>query len=362
MYQYLHSLSYYHDLYDLHTIETCLDYYWSLKKKAEKHRTKSNDLTPEQFDKEIHKGVSYIINVIKGERYRHRADTIKKWIDRDRKIQDIFDNANIPVDVLCKECNSPTINTIKDLHDAYSDNPKVLFMFECIRCKKRRAVYEDGKEWTHEPEKCPKCNGPLECTMKNKKRVLTTINKCTKCSYINKEIDDFDQWDKKQKEKADHDNKLLSEYRKEFCLDDVDGPSYLRSLDGMYQLAKELKEREDKEKDPIYQKAMQLKKINIIDMEKLIIDAITPQKYIRFTLGQPTMSRYVEVSFTAQDIDNIRQGYDSSNTLKKLIIKVLDGTNWRLKSDGITEKLGVLSGHLKGIEQEADLIALVSKH
>ena len=109
----------------------------------------------------------------------------------------------------------------------------------------------------------------------------------------------------------------------------------------------------------MYQQAMKLKKISILEMEKLIFDVITPQKYIRFALSQPVMGRFVEVPFTAQDTDDKRQEYDSRNQLKKLIINALEGTNWRLMSDGITGRLGVLSGRLKGLEQESDLMGVI---
>lgn len=120
-----------------------------------------------------------------------------------------------------------------------------------------------------------------------------------------------------------------------------------------------MKEQEKKEADPVFQKAMKLKKISIVEMEKLIVDAVTPQKYTRFTLGQPVMGRFIEVPFTAQNTDSSRQEYDSRNQLKKLTTKALEGTNWRLMSDGIMGRLGVLSGRLKGMEQEDDLMETI---
>lgn len=71
------------------------------------------------------------------------------------------------------------------------------------------------------------------------------------------------------------------------------------------------------------------------------------------------IGRFVEVSFTAQDTDSNRNDYDRKNHLKKLIIKALEGTNWKLMSDGILGRLGVLSGRVKGMEHEDDLMEVL---
>jgi hypothetical protein len=89
-YQYLKDESYYNDLYDLLTIETCLDYYWGLKNSFNKHRhdEQFRKFFKKQFDEDVHKAVSYTINAIKIERFRHKKETIQKWMDNDRQRQD----------------------------------------------------------------------------------------------------------------------------------------------------------------------------------------------------------------------------------------------------------------------------------
>jgi len=52
-------------------------------------------------------------------------------------------------------------------------------------------------------------------------------------------------------------------------------------------------------------------------------------------------------------------GYDSRRQLRKIIRKSLEGVNWNLMSDGISYRLGILSGSLKGFENEEDLVTLV---
>jgi hypothetical protein len=46
--------------------------------------------------------------------------------------------------------------------------------------------------------------------------------------------------------------------------------------------------------------------------------------------------------------------------LKKLIKGVLEDTNWRLMSDGVQYRLGILTGRLKAYEREEDLTTIIS--
>ncbi len=54
-----------------------------------------------------------------------------------------------------------------------------------------------------------------------------------------------------------------------------------------------------------------------------------------------------------------REEYDSKKALKKLIEGILADTTWRLMSDGISYRLGILTGRLKAHEREEDLMKLV---
>ena len=62
------------------------------------------------------------------------------------------------------------------------------------------------------------------------------------------------------------------------------------------------------------------------------------------------------VEFNAVDSESGRREYDSRQTLKKLIQDSLLGYNWRLMSEGVSYRMGFLSGRLKGIEKESDLV------
>lgn len=359
---YLKSEQSYIDRYDLSTIEECLDWYWKIKDGFEKDKNteKFKKFSKEEFDKEVHKVTSYTVNVISIQRYRRKADTIKEWMDKDRKIQDKFDNSTPPENIYCKKCGSLTKVTSKDLLHSYEENAQVLFMFECLKCKKRQALYEDGSEWHYDPPKCPKCGSSLNHDSNHTKDKLTTIYSCPKCSYKEEDVHDFKKSDEKWKKKEERDKKLLEEYRKDFCLDDEEGPKAVHSLDSMVRFVDEMKVKEKKEKDPVFQKSQKLKKLKVNQLKELIEKTIEPEGYKDLQFGKPEMGQYVIIDFTVNDTKDDRQEYNSESTLKKLIKKTLEDTTWRLMSDGVNYRLGILTGRLKAYEREEDLMKLVN--
>lgn len=358
--KYLKEDQYYIDLYDLHTIEECLEMYFSLKEGMEKERGKIESLNPEEFDREVHKGVSYTVNVIKIQRYRYKADTIKEWTDRDRRIQEKYDNALPPSDIYCTECFSPTKVTSKDLLGNYEEKDKVMFMFACVKCNKRQALYEDGTEWTYTPPNCPKCSSPLNHDSKHTKNTLTTVYSCPNCNYKNNDVHDFKKSEEERKKKEARDKKLLSEYRKDFCLDDEEGPKAVLNLDNIVKFVDEMKEKEKNDRNPVYQKARQLKSLKIGQVKELLENEISKEGYQDLRFDKPEMGQFVIIDFSVNDMRDERQEYDSRKTLKKLINEILENTTWRLMSDGISYRLGILTGRLKAYEKEEDLVKLVS--
>lgn len=356
---YLKEELYYIDLYDLHTIEECLDWYFSLKKGMEEKRNQIKSLTFKEFDEQTHRALSYAINIIKIQRYKYKKQTIKEWMDRDRKTQEKFDNATVPEEVYCKECFSRTKVVSKNLIGV--DDEEVLFLFECIKCSKRQMLHEDGTEWHYKPPHCPKCDTPLNSKSKETKNVSTTIYLCTKCSYTKKDIFDFKKSREDREKKETRDKKLLAEYRKEFCYDDKVGPEAVMSLDNILRFADEMKEKEKKDKNPIYQKARKLKSLKIGQLKELLEKTIENEGYQDLAFARPEMGQYVIIEFSVNDMKYDRKEGESINQLKKLINEKLKDTNWRLMSEGISYRLGILTGRLKAYERESDLVELVSK-
>ncbi|MGR3311106.1 MAG: hypothetical protein ACUZ77_10050, partial [Candidatus Brocadiales bacterium] len=308
-----------------------------------------------------HKVASYTVNAIKGTRYKDKAEAIQKWVDKDRSTQEKYDNATPPEDIYCKDCHSLTKVISKDLLREYEEDSQVVFMFDCVKCKKRQALYEDGTEWVLEPDLCPKCSNALEHKSKYVKEVSTTTYACPKCSYKKKDVYDFKKSGKEHDKRETRERKLLAEYRDEFCYNEKDGEDFWRSMDGIKGIVDGWKEREKKEKNPDFQKAMKLNKLPVAELEKLLSKSLEKEKYIKFSLDKPEINKYVIVPFTVQEADSSRKEYDSTNKLQKLVRKTLEGTNWRLMSDGTYYRLGYVYGRLKGYEREEDLMEIVKK-
>lgn len=357
--KYLHEHQYYLDLYDLHTIEECLDWYFTLKRGMNEKRSEIKDMTQEEFDKDVHKAISYTINVVKAERYRRRKSTIDEWMDRDRKTQQRFDNATPPEEVFCKECFSRTKVTSKDLLGLSTNDEPVLFMFACIKCSKRQALYEDGTEWHYKPPECPQCKSSLKSNSIDKDEVSTTTYSCTNCSYAKTDMFDFKKSKEERIKKEDRDKKLLVEFRQEFCYDDKIGPEAVMSQDNLIRFAKEMEEKDKKDKDPVYQKVQQLKTLKIGQLKEILEKTLEKEHYKDLAFAKPDMGQYVVIDFSVNDMQEERKEYDSSSKLKKLIKSALEDTNWRLMSDGIHYRLGILTGRLKAYEKEDDLVKLV---
>jgi len=355
--RYLQDEQHYNDLYDRHTIEECLKLYFDLKDGIQAKRHELKDMSDGGFKKDVHKAVSYAVNVIKIERYRRKKETITQWVERDQKTQEKYDNANPPDEVYCKECFSRTRVTSKDLLGSTDD--RVLFMFACIKCNKRQALYEDGIEWQYEPPQCPKCNASLKVEYNDNKEISITKYACLQCYYSKTDTYDFKKAREDQLKKADRDKKLLTEYRSEFCYDDKVGPEAVMSLDNMIRLSKEISEQKKKENDPIYQKAKQLKILKVGQLKELLEVTLEKEAYKDLAFAKPDIAQYVIIDFSVNDMDGNRKEYDSVNKLKKLLKTLLEDTNWRLMTDGIHYRLGVLTGRLKAYEQEEDLMQLV---
>jgi DNA-directed RNA polymerase subunit RPC12/RpoP len=276
MYRYLKDDQYYIDRYDLHTIEECLSYYNGIEGKLKKGRAAGEfkKLNDKEFARGADKAASYVLNIIKAKRYERKKEVIQEWKERDRKVQEKFDNAVPPKGVLCKKCSYPTEVFSKDLHNPYGENSRTLFLYECPKCTKRQALYEDGTERKLKKQKCPKCNHPLDEKSTYTKDILTTAYSCPSCSYKDKETYDFGKSEKENKDKEARERKLLEEYREEFCVSDEIGEQMLRTYEFLSKLYNKYKEKERRKKNPLIQQVKKIKKLTVNQLKKLIRESI----------------------------------------------------------------------------------------
>jgi hypothetical protein len=98
-----------------------------------------------------------------------------------------------------------------------------------------------------------------------------------------------------------------------------------------------------------------VKKINIAGLEKLLKAAIKKTDYVDLHISMQPPDRQIILNFSVRDTQEKRPEYDSRKTLEKIIEKALEDKNWSLMSEGVSYRLGFLSGRIRGYETEEDL-------
>ena len=302
MMDYLKDEKYYTDLYDLLTIERCLDI---IKFWQKAYREKSDDKQIRHLPKkERLEGFQKFLNMelfaTKGSDYQRKKETIAKWVEEGRVKQDKYDNTPEPQNIHCPNCNTLMQSTMKHLED-YMDEPmRVLFFFECPSCKKRRGVYENGEEHESKPDLCPKCGKEAKVTHTKKGKVITWRTVCKSCGFTETNVDDFEKSHAEFEQKEKEDKELLKKYREEFCLTDEQGKEYIETIEAM-EVANVIHEEEAQKFDsPIYQRSLQLKKTTIADLEKLLVKHLEKEKYTKLSFDKPDIGQYVIVPLTMQ--------------------------------------------------------------
>lgn len=294
----------------------------------------------------------------KGERYSKKSETIFEWMEKDRRKDERLDSAKAPEHIRCPQCNQVMDFESKDLYWGAEEPSRVLLLYRCQNCKKGKAIFDNGEEYEPRPMLCPKCNSEVKTTYKRQQDQIDTVYTCTnpKCSY--RELDILDL---SKKEEPVVDPNYEAD-KKRFLMTEKEGSEYVHMEMQLKQFNEHLKEQEERSKQQdLYDKVAQMKKLTLVEVEKLLVEALEKENYIKLNLATPKIDKDIIVDFTAQDAKTGRKEYESSNRLKKLIQKTLVDTNWRLMSYGISYRLGILSGSLRGYEREEDLVRLLNK-
>jgi len=363
--QYLYDEQYYIDRYDLSTIRECLKIIHTFQDIYDKSLT--NKEIKDIPKKEKYKGVNVLmywqLSVTQANEYKRKKETIKKWMDDDRFKQEKYDNAREPENIYCPKCKSiMKARPTKELEDFMETPLRVMFLFRCTnkKCEKQEWVYENGEVRESKPFLCPKCKKEAEMTHKKKGEVITWTTKCSSCGFSETSVDDFSKM-KQEREKREQEEKELLKFREAFCLSDTEGQKYLNNLEALEFSSQVYEEEKRKYDNTAYQQVSQVKKLGIVELEKLLSERLEKEKYIKFSFDRPEMGQFVIVGFVVQDSDTTRRENISTSALQKIIKEALEGTNWKLMSDGIHYRLGYVYGKLKGYEREDDLLQLYGK-
>jgi hypothetical protein len=117
--------------------------------------------------------------------------------------------------------------------------------------------------------------------------------------------------------------------------------------------------KERKQNKSLYDAIAKIKKLTIFELQKLLDPILEKAGYVKLEFEKPEMQKDVILGFGLQDSKPGRSEWDSVHELQKLLKKALEGTNWRLMSDGVRYRLGFLTGRLRGVEGEENLKKLV---
>ncbi len=347
----------YIDRYDRITVEDCR---W--RENFHKNYEPSEELMAKAPSKSFHKAVTqitlhYDLLFATLDWYDKKERTIQEWMDQDRRRDEMLEAARPPQDIRCLTCYSLVASDEKTIYGA-DEKDRVLFFFDCQKgCLPRRAFFDDGEEFKPKPRLCTQCQTPVNERrerVEDKKIVITTT--CKQCRHV--ETEEMDLRSKQEEPDLD-----FEKDRARFCLtgETVKKPREERwQLEGIAKLVDEWKEKEEHRAD--YDAVAKIQKLTIIELEKLLVPAVEAAGYVRLQFGTPDMGRDLFVPFSAHDAKSGRTDRDSSYALQKLLKKALADTNWRLMTEGISYRLGILTGRLRAYEREEDLLALVRKN
>lgn len=344
---YLKSEQYYYDLYDRFTIERCKNFSTNVGN-SPKWNEEKDDKKREIMKQWAAIVMNVAVECMKGDRYTERETTVQKWIQEDKAKDTWLENAQPPKDIYCTYCNSLMNVELREL--GIEDEKRVLFMYRCPRCNKGRAFYDNGDEWHYEPPNCPKCSTQYKAIDKTEGRRIITLFTCPRCDYHEETVLDLNE-----KHEPEPILPISEVDRKEYCLSDKDGQTYISQRYQLKSFSDQLKKDKEKEENKeLYAKVAKIKRLKIAELEKLLSEEVSKAKCQKFALGKPDLGRYVSVDFSTEDEDAHRQEFEAKQTLKKALEMALADTNWRLMSDGISYRVGILTGRLRCYEKEED--------
>ena len=357
--KHLKDETHYSALYDRTTIRQCRFYEDDAKAKIKslvKNGTDEDKLNniKKEWTHDVVVPISlYFLTAL---RYADKAKTIKEWMEDDRLRDEKFDNTNPPENIHCLNCSSYDLKLkIKNAHEDFEDYTKdrVSFMFECLRCKNPSVFWENGEKWDPKTP-CKKCGyKSTEETYKREGSVITTLYECKYCGH--KETSTWDL-DKKIKTEPERIDPNFEKDRERFCLSKEEGD---KAAEGVMTWKYQSQRIEDLiAQEDLQKKVANIKKLNIAELLKLLEPALEKGDYIKFDLSKPEIGRDLIVAFTIQDNKANREAAYSTANLEKIFKTNLTGTNWRLMNDGVSYRLGILSGRLRGYETDEDLLKL----
>lgn len=346
--KYLQDRSFYEESYDNFTVKDARwhEEYW--KNAKAKNGKKLSKSMSNMFSE-------LTLYYLTGQRYADREKTIKEWMERDQKRDDLLENTPIP-DAVCFMCSEEMEYVDKHLNiDFDGDNDSVTFYFRCQECEVGLKVEPKGAERMI-PWQCPKCKRRMESETIREPNKIITKDHCPHCDYSNESVLDL-SLPKKDKKPSKQELKRFREDKLRFCLSEEEGRKFVDHRISMVRLKEVCSKIEDR------QNGVEEPKIEVLSIkvaQDRLANALKESGCENVSFSAPDLSRDVVVEFKAID-GKERSHWDARKHLKKAIKVAFEGTNWNLMSEGVESKLGAVSGRIKGVEyrQESKLDGVI---
>lgn len=288
-------------------------------------------------------------------RWEGREAGIDALMLQDKRLDEHLEGARPRIEPVCTNCGKQGLRlALKQLLHKNGSDRAVLFMFDCGACKTRNAYWEDGSEWVPLILPCPACTEPLKMDVQSTGKLMTTTMNCAACGYTQVEevdvtmpraevVDPNFERDKALFCLSDERARIMQEYR-------------LKWQDAMYMMDEDMKRATNKD---LYDMVAKIERFKIPQvMERLRAD-IEKAGYIELAFDKPELGGHVTISFGCMDNDSSREDTKSRKLLKRVVDAALNNSNWRLMSDGISYRLGYLSGRVRAYESEEELVGLL---
>lgn len=287
--------------------------------------------------------------------YDNKESTINKWMSDDENRDRILNDAIPPTHVFCNECGGVMHEDSRTIYSV--DEPeRVLFFMRCSQGHMpMKSAFEDGTVRESKPDLCPECNEVLDVKpIEGAEDEITTKYSCGKCGYEN--VDTF----KLTSKFIENDPKFETD-RARFCLAGEalrEVQENVMRMEQMKELVDKIKHKEEHEEE--YNAVAKLEKLTIPQVKARLGELLADTQYKELKFEKPLIEKFVSIEFTVEEMetDNSRA---SCAELKKLLKKSLESTNWRLMTQGIDYRLGLLSGRIRAYESEEEQLKLVAR-
>lgn len=285
--------------------------------------------------------------------HNKRESTINEWINTDKSRDKMIAEAEPPVSIFCNTCAVELYEESRTTWDRDGADT-VLFFMKCSSGHlPMKGVFSDGTELKLKNKNCPECSTELNTIrVPSDKDTVTTQYSCVNCDYT-----ETDSFSLAVEEKAD--DPEYDKDRARFCLSGdalKEAQKSFMNMENMKRLVDEWK-HEDEHKES-YDSIAKLEKLTVPQVKEHIVRLLGDSNYINPAFEKPKMEQYATMEFTVEEMQTDNQ-QASVHELQKLLRKSLETTNWRLMSDGISYRLGLLTGRLRAYESKEELLKLV---